>query len=731
MKHLWRQSKKPKHTSLPAPPTDDPWSTTNPPTDVIAPTTQRDRFVPTQFAPNRIATLYITPSERNLYLAAMSQLDEAPPPLPLWTDAAPSLPSVQHQQPLEYQPPPTHHHVPGPSDSTRSSDVYPTSWPTSPKLVTSPELLLGNGSGLMVRDEFRRIPPRPAQHALLAFTLPATLRFTSFPAQALVSVLTILKVVWPLGILGTSESMAQLQTRQPGVSLVFQVDLAGKAWNRKGNQELDTIRMILAVMTALGVHGWTLVDNVQAASSKKDSHNLLFSYSAEVALNPPLYFAITLPLPDRVSIISPPPKSTPALLSAIRNAITAHSTSPHSRQGTAATADSSSPITRAQRRVTWNGSKSPLGQGLKDEGWVHKGVYRFWLAGMRRGLRGGIRRQKIETLHPQLLIAIVNSLAAQHFGLVGSLPLMPLTKGRDILIFSSLASSGLFYKDAFIPEADHPAGSLSPPAPSSPARPTHAADRRLLADESTQAPSSPPRPTAAAQPPKASSHPRAQSMDSQRPVPASARSSPAHRNVLLKKNSLRRHRSISGNTSMQHEGSIQSTTPMMTSKHDDHRWSLVDAPREVGPLGASVYGPSHTSTPNYAPDLHVVNPDRLSSARTTTMYRMDPELEQETEPRASEDTSEGHSVYLDTELGLGSPFPPDSVVPLSEGRVEKKREFVDVGSGIGINSMHGSVGYLGSTVSGHQGSDLGVGMDVPSAPPCEAGAGQGKREGSV
>lgn len=58
---------------------------------------------PIQFEPNRVVTLYVSPSERDLYLAAMSQLDQNPPLLPLWTDPAPELP---HLNPIDRLDPP-------------------------------------------------------------------------------------------------------------------------------------------------------------------------------------------------------------------------------------------------------------------------------------------------------------------------------------------------------------------------------------------------------------------------------------------------------------------------------------------------------------------------------------------------------------------------------------------------------------------------------------------------
>ncbi len=45
--------------------------------------------------------------------------------------------------------------------------------------------------------------------------------------------------------------------------------------------------------------------------------------------------------------------------------------------------------------------------------------------------------------HPALLLNLLNKLDAEHFGLTTSIPLLPLKKRRDILLFHSLPSAGL------------------------------------------------------------------------------------------------------------------------------------------------------------------------------------------------------------------------------------------------------------------------------------------------
>lgn len=103
-------------------------------------------------------------------------------------------------------------------------------------------------------------------------------------------------------------------------------------------------------------------------------------------------------VPDRISLIYPPPKATPALISTIRNAIisTSASSPNHSRSGTANTIDSQNPGgggdgSEGKNKMTWKDKKAKI----KLEGWLHDGVYRFWLDGMRRKLVGGVKKDVV------------------------------------------------------------------------------------------------------------------------------------------------------------------------------------------------------------------------------------------------------------------------------------------------------------------------------------------------
>jgi hypothetical protein len=124
----------------PRPPPSPPPSSLTFYDDALVPYPSAPSLRPIEFQPNRTATLYITPSDRNLYLTAMSQLDRPVPALPLWSESAPSLPSVRAEGPFEAELPP------------RQSSVNPL----------APSFVLGQGGrmqpGLTVREEFRTVP---------------------------------------------------------------------------------------------------------------------------------------------------------------------------------------------------------------------------------------------------------------------------------------------------------------------------------------------------------------------------------------------------------------------------------------------------------------------------------------------------------------------------------------------------------------------------------------------
>lgn len=178
-----------------------------------------ERLRPLQFSPNRIATLYVSNSDRNLYLAAMSQLDRGPPALPLWSEPAPSLPPF----------PPNQYGQPA------------TDWnPPATQPVTSTI-----GPGLQIRDEFRAVPPRSTTHAILSLNPPSGMRFTGFTKSTLLAVDEVVCEKWPIGVRRSSESVDGLKARGgTGEGLTWRVELNGKAWTRKGHQELEWVKSI-------------------------------------------------------------------------------------------------------------------------------------------------------------------------------------------------------------------------------------------------------------------------------------------------------------------------------------------------------------------------------------------------------------------------------------------------------------------------------------------------------
>ena len=57
----------------------------------------------------------------------------------------------------------------------------------------------------------------------------------------------------------------------------------------------SSIRLLLALLTVLGTHGWVVDNTIQAAGPQKLSHNLLFRYSEPVQALPPAFFALSIP----------------------------------------------------------------------------------------------------------------------------------------------------------------------------------------------------------------------------------------------------------------------------------------------------------------------------------------------------------------------------------------------------------------------------------------------------
>lgn len=229
-------SKKPKSEENGTDPALDPQAQPTAPAEQVEVLTLR----PIQFAPNRLATLYVTKSERNLYLAAMSALDQNPPNLPLWSDPAPSLPPLERSQPIHPPPLPARpdHVYPSVYDhrqplSPQHKKPLPISHHNNAKLMASPEAQT-NG-GLMIRDEFRRLPPaKEVRHASMTLTSGGGLRFHQFPANVLMDVEPFLPASKVL-----SESGESLRQKSTGVVPVFWVEMFGSLWKCAGSEELE------------------------------------------------------------------------------------------------------------------------------------------------------------------------------------------------------------------------------------------------------------------------------------------------------------------------------------------------------------------------------------------------------------------------------------------------------------------------------------------------------------
>lgn len=209
-------------------------------TRVTAEQAEEPTLRPIQFAPNRLATLYVTRSERNLYLAAMSSLDQNPPNLPLWSDPAPSLPLLERSQPIHPPPLPARPEQVYPSvydhrppQSPQQSRGLPISHHNNAKLMASPEAQT-NG-GLMIRDEFRRLPPaKEVRHASMTLTAGGGLRFYRFPANVLMD----LEPHFPANKV-LSEPGESLRQKSIGMVSVYSVDMFGSMWKRAGSEELE------------------------------------------------------------------------------------------------------------------------------------------------------------------------------------------------------------------------------------------------------------------------------------------------------------------------------------------------------------------------------------------------------------------------------------------------------------------------------------------------------------
>lgn len=271
------------------------------------------------------------------------------------------------------------------------------------------------------------------------------------------------------------------------------------------------------------------------------------------------------------------------------------------------------------------------------------------------------------SLQPHIVLNIISGLSSQHYTFSTSIPLQSVTAGRDILLFASQPDTGVVATDAFQPKPPgrstsrqsdrsespvlvHRTSSFpAPPQDSNPGNPREVdPERRVLPRTSTimsgragavdtptkghqrqpsdRGPGSPTKTQASLLNPRSHSEMRNRapdrdrdrdrdgdtSIDSNRPLlqasTASAQSSPRHRNVLLKKTSLRQRTSSAGSKQQSlaprsrqvsdvavttANGAFSTDTqqqqPRGTVRSDRDSWTMVDAPPNVGRMGVTMY----------------------------------------------------------------------------------------------------------------------------------------------
>ena len=358
------------------------------------------------------------------------------------------------------------------------------------------------------------------------------------------------------------------------------------------------------------------------------------------------------------------------------------------------------------------------------------------------------------SLHPSLILGLIDNLSALHMTLVSSIPLLPLAKGRDILIFSSLSTSGLSYRDAWKPEVPV-TGADSPPLASPRAsRPAVLESRRrqavLLDSDSLEssgkgrtavdldssgrrvlpwasildeAPTQPSSHTneneerAASVPPASTRRPSA---ESNRPLmSSSAQSSPKPRNVLLKKNSSRRKAGRRGSAqSLQAQSaykaprsSDQADPASQSQSETPERWSMVDVPPNVGHMGISMHEhrQSLDGTHESGDSVYTDAQAHHHTTQPTQPNTMAPSMQPATVPAPTiVPLADADVVQPDGMLALGQPMLPTSeasdqvtdtgyaALPLRDGQAGRRGLVVQ--NSQALTSMHGSVGFAGQSV---------------------------------
>jgi len=252
-----------------------------------------------------------------------------------------------------------------------------------------------------------------------------------------------------------------------------------------------------------------------------------------------------------------------------------------------------------------------------------------------------MRLELMTSLQPHVVLNIISALSSLHYTLTASVPLLPISAGRDILIFASQPDTGVAAKDAYVPKARTPStgtdGTESPvliqrtssfPIPVDKDDPrdvdpekrklpwtstVHTAgnghNRSTSVDQSStpsRAPSTQPQPH---------QHRRNISLDSTpvvKPQSSSVQSSPRPRNLLLKKTSLRRQGSNSSTINPKNQSlppRSRRTSDAANTRRDEpgrrvpvgtldgtglgdtnaESWLVVDPPQKVGHRGLSMH----------------------------------------------------------------------------------------------------------------------------------------------
>jgi len=258
-----------------------------------------------------------------------------------------------------------------------------------------------------------------------------------------------------------------------------------------------------------------------------------------------------------------------------------------------------------------------------------------------------------------VVLNIISALSSLHYTLTASIPLLPISAGRDILIFASQPDTGVAAKDAYVPKVRAPStgtdGTESPvlvqrtssfPVPVETDDPrnvdrekrklpwtstVHASGNGHNRSTSVDQGSTPSR--APSTQPQQAQHRRNFSLDSTpvvKPQSSSAQSSPRPRNLLLKKTSLRRQGSNSSTANPKNQSlppRSRRTSDATNTKRDEpgrrgpvgtleglggsntESWLVVDPPQKVGHMGLTMYTEPATgrdvTPPRETAPLHV------------------------------------------------------------------------------------------------------------------------------